>query len=165
MIWYWKNTNVLQKVLTKQNLPGAVRSWVVRDMLSQQVSEPITVRTREIALLFSPRKYGSNCIFKFIHQTHFANWQLGQFQWNLCKMHTAEPINDKPTLVQTMPCCRQATSHYLSQCPPIFIAPYGVIKTRWVKERRSVNPLRCGIQTQSKQKNSSGSKITIFYGI
>ena len=110
------------------------------------------------SLTLRSRKCGSNCIFKFIYQIHFADWQLGQSQWNLCKMHTVEPTGDKPILVQAMPCCRQTTSHYMSQCPPIFIAPYGVIRTQWVKARRSVNPLRCGIQTQSKQKIAAGRK-------
>ena len=29
--------------------------------------------------------------------------------------------------------CRQATSHYLSQCWPIFMSPFGVTGLRWVK--------------------------------
>ena len=29
--------------------------------------------------------------------------------------------------------CRQATSHYLSQCWPRFLSPYGVIRPQWVK--------------------------------
>ena len=34
--------------------------------------------------------------------------------------------DDKSTLVQVMAWCRQATSHYLSQCWPRFMSPYGV---------------------------------------
>ena len=40
--------------------------------------------------------------------------------------------NDKPTLVQVMAWCRQATSHYLSQCWPRFVSPYGVTRPQWV---------------------------------
>ena len=38
----------------------------------------------------------------------------------------------KSTLVQIMAWCRQATSHYLSQCWPISVSPYGVIRPQWV---------------------------------
>ena len=41
--------------------------------------------------------------------------------------------DDKSTLVQVMAWCRQATSHYLSQCWPRSLSPYGVTKPQWVK--------------------------------
>ena len=44
----------------------------------------------------------------------------------------------KSTLVQVMAWCRQATSHYLSQCWPRSLSPYGVTRPQWV------NPLRLG---------------------
>ena len=40
---------------------------------------------------------------------------------------------DKSTLVQVMAWCRQATSHYLSQCWPRSLSPYGVTRPQWVK--------------------------------
>ena len=40
--------------------------------------------------------------------------------------------DDKSTLVQVMAWCRQATSHYLSQCWPSSLSPYGVIRPQWV---------------------------------
>ena len=40
--------------------------------------------------------------------------------------------DDKSTLVQVMAWCRQATSHYLSQCWPISLSPYGVTRPQWV---------------------------------
>ena len=39
----------------------------------------------------------------------------------------------KSTLVQVMAWCRQATSHYLGQCWPRSLSPYGVIRPQWVK--------------------------------
>ena len=39
----------------------------------------------------------------------------------------------KSTLVQVMAWCRQATSHYLSQCWPRSQSPYGVTRPQWVK--------------------------------
>ena len=48
--------------------------------------------------------------------------------------------DDKSTLVQVMAWCRQATSHYLSQCWPRSVSPYGVIRPQWVN---SLAPERC----------------------
>ena len=36
------------------------------------------------------------------------------------------------TLVQAMAWCRQATSHYLSQCWPRPLSPYGITRPQWV---------------------------------
>ena len=44
--------------------------------------------------------------------------------------------DDKSTLVQVMAWCRQATSHYLSQCWPRSLSPYGAIRPQWVKLRK-----------------------------
>ena len=41
--------------------------------------------------------------------------------------------DDKSALVHVMVWCRQATSHYLSQCWPRSVSPYGVIRTQCVK--------------------------------
>ena len=46
---------------------------------------------------------------------------------------TLHVTDDKSTLVQVMAWCRQATSHYLSQCWPSSLSPYGVTRPRWVK--------------------------------
>ena len=40
-------------------------------------------------------------------------------------------INEKSTLVQVMAWCHQATSHYLSQCWPRSVSPYGVSRPQW----------------------------------
>ena len=40
--------------------------------------------------------------------------------------------DDKSTLVQVMAWCHQAPSHYLSQCWPRFLLPYGVTRPQWV---------------------------------
>ena len=47
--------------------------------------------------------------------------------------------DDKSTLVQVMAWCRQATSHYLSQCWPRFMSPYGVTRPQWVKTNQLLN--------------------------
>ena len=40
--------------------------------------------------------------------------------------------DDQSTLVQVMAWCRQATSHYLSQCWPRSLTPYGITRPQWV---------------------------------
>ena len=40
--------------------------------------------------------------------------------------------NDKSTLAQVMAGCYQAISHYLSQCWPWSVSPYGVTRSQWV---------------------------------
>ena len=42
--------------------------------------------------------------------------------------------SEKSTLVQVIAWCRQAAIHYLSQCWPSSISPYGVTRPQWVKE-------------------------------
>ena len=44
--------------------------------------------------------------------------------------------DDQSTLVQVMAWCCQATSHYLSQCWPWALLPYGVTRPGWVKNMR-----------------------------
>ena len=41
--------------------------------------------------------------------------------------------NDQSILVRVMAWCRQATSHYLSQCWRRSLSPYGVTRSQWVK--------------------------------
>ena len=43
-----------------------------------------------------------------------------------------DPADHQSTLVQVMAWCRQATSHYLSQCWPSSMSPYGVTRPQWV---------------------------------
>ena len=45
--------------------------------------------------------------------------------------------DDKSTLAQVMAWCRQATSHYLSQCWLSSSSPYGVARPQWVKTNRT----------------------------
>ena len=59
--------------------------------------------------------------------------------------------DDNSTLVQVMALCLQATSHYMSQCWPTFMSPYGVtrpqrVNVNWTLFRKqvilSINTLR-----------------------
>ena len=57
--------------------------------------------------------------------------------WISCKIAliwmSLDFTDDQSTLVQVMAWCRQATSHYLSQCWPRYMSPYGVTRPQWVK--------------------------------
>ena len=44
--------------------------------------------------------------------------------------------DDQSTMVQVMAWCRQATIHYLSQCWPRSLSPYGVTRPQWVNTLR-----------------------------
>ena len=46
---------------------------------------------------------------------------------------------EKSTLVQVMAWCRQATSHYMSQCWSIFMSPYGMTRPQWVESLCTVS--------------------------
>ena len=89
------------------------------------------------------------------------NFRYVIFKWNLvvagwgisCEIAligmSLDFTDDQSTLVQVMAWCRQATSHYLSQCWPRSLSPYGVTDTRpqWIKDSVStsnmvVNSLR-----------------------
>ena len=45
--------------------------------------------------------------------------------------------DDQSTLVQVMAWCRQATSHYLSQCWPRSMTPSGITRPQWVNHQRN----------------------------
>ena len=45
--------------------------------------------------------------------------------------------DDKSTLVHVMAWCRQAPSHYLSQCWPRSMSPNGITRPQWVKGESS----------------------------
>ena len=49
--------------------------------------------------------------------------------WLWISLHFTD---DQSTSVQVMAWCRQATSHYLSQCWPRSLLPYGVTRPQWV---------------------------------
>ena len=64
---------------------------------------------------------------------------------------------DKSTLVHVMAWCRQATSHYLSQCWPRSVSPYGFTRAQWVNlfaDRTPVDIIYSGVP--KLQISSSG---------
>ena len=66
------------------------------------------------------------------------------------------PIHDKSTSVQVMAWCHEATSHYLSQCLPRFISPYGITRSQCVKHKNHQisHPLRQAVVSPISIVNS-----------
>ena len=67
--------------------------------------------------------------------------------WDTCceialRRMSLDLTDDKSTLVQVMAWCRQATSHYLNQCWPRSLPPYGVTTPQWVKYDIVTLPIR-----------------------
>ena len=57
-------------------------------------------------------------------QDNFSDLWLMYLLWNCPKMNII--------VLQVMAWCRQATSHYLSQCWPSSMSPYGITRPQWV---------------------------------
>ena len=78
--------------------------------------------------LLAPRRYW--WLLKMHFQSCFTDWYLHIILCQCPQMHTTGPY--KLTLIQVMAWCHQATSHYLSQCWPRSISPYGISRPQWV---------------------------------
>ena len=99
------------------------------------------------------------CVYIYIHiyihmypenNTREASKQIyDPLLWNCPNMNVTGLNDNQSTLVQVMAWCRQATSHYLSQCWPRSLSPYGVTRPQWVKlTRNTPNPpsrASCGV--------------------
>ena len=59
--------------------------------------------------------------------------------------------DDKSRLVQVMAWCPQATSHYLSQCWPSSMSPYGITRPEWV----NINILTYGYRNSVRWSNDN----------
>ena len=66
--------------------------------------------------------------------------------------------DDKSTLVQVMAWCHQAPSHYLSQCWPRSLSPYGVTRPQWVNGHDSQFPI--GIVASGSRDWSTERQLT-----
>ena len=70
--------------------------------------------------------------------------------------------DDQLTLVQVMAWCHQATSHYLSQCWPRSLLPYGTIRPLWVNSSKAS---QCSIITAlTRLKLTSKLDVDLIIG-
>ena len=95
----------------------------------------------------------TNCIYQFYTYVPVNSLAPGKFEWNFrhvifkqvlviegwgisCEIApiwmSLDFTDDQSTLFQVMAWCRQARSHYLSQCWPRSLSPYGVTRPQWV---------------------------------
>ena len=65
-------------------------------------------------------------------------------------------FEDQSTLVQVMVWCRQATSHYLSQCWLRSMSPYGISRPQWVNTKMELqqNTLELCLCVDHRYQNS-----------
>ena len=113
---------------------------------------------------FTASAQAITCILdnEFETYTFFYSLAPGKFEWNFryvifkqilvidgwgisCEIALIwMPLDltyDQSTLVQVMAWCRQATSHYLSQCWPRSFSPYGVTRPQLVKLLNTISSL------------------------
>ena len=89
----------------------------------------ISVCGYEIAMIFTN---GMTAQYFLAVTAHSMNWYLEHFLWNWLRRLPQNPIYDKSKLVQAMAWCHQTASHYLSQCWPRSMSPYGITGPHWV---------------------------------
>ena len=83
--------------------------------------------------LIGPWEIWVNFLSNF--QSNFNDWWLKVISCEIALWWMSlYLIDDKSTLVQVMAWCRQATSHYLSQCWPRSMTLYGITRPQWVKD-------------------------------
>ena len=91
-------------------------------------------------ILFSPQCVNSLTPGGFVKKIRFVIFKLilvtngwGIYCEIALRWISMNPTEDMSILVQVMAWCRQATSHYLSECWPRSLSPYGVTRPQWVK--------------------------------
>ena len=76
--------------------------------------------------------YYGYSIFHKVNNKNKENNSLGTHCEIALKWLPPDLTDELSTLIQVMAWCRQATSHYLSQCWLISLSPYGIIRPQWV---------------------------------
>ena len=95
---------------------------------------------------------------KFIFHDNFC-YNLVHFLLNCTGM---DANNLMSSLAQVMPRCCQAARHYLSQCWPWSMSPYGVTRPQWLKQGLVLNRIQQKVKKKYKflssrsQSNSTG---------
>ena len=126
-IWKWSNT---------MNISSAL--WILMTWCCSTRASVATVLTTHPCVSWCLR-VNSLAPGKFVWTFRFLIFQIisGTDVWGISyqlafRWMSLDLTDDKSTLVQVMAWCRKATSHYLSQCWPRSLSPYGVDRTQWV---------------------------------
>ena len=110
----------------------------------------------------APRKFERN--FRYV----IFKWSLVTDGWGIsCEI---APIwmslnftDDQSTLVQVMAWCRQATSHYLSQCWPRSLSPYGFTGPKWVNKKKNRYIYDADHENTLWPKMTNNKLLNMFY--
>ena len=70
-----------------------------------------------------------------IFKLSIQNYTLGFYRQSALRWMSHKLIDEKSILVQVMAWCRKAASHYLNQCWPWFMSPYGVIRPQYERSK------------------------------
>ena len=95
-------------------------------------------------------------------QIDFSDWWLKHLLWNCSTIISLDFTDGQSTLVQVMAWCHQATSHYLSQCWPRSLSPYGATRPQWVNTLRSVQNGKHSAENISKLIFCSKTNIVLL---
>ena len=112
------------------NHNNVIKHPTAHEVTTEKVSKGFTLNHYHIGPWEIWMKF---CIYNF--QTDFSDWWLGHLFWNSPNMNLTGLHS---TLAQVMAWCWQATSHYLSQCWPRSLLPYGVTRPEWVKNYNNI---------------------------
>ena len=122
------------------SLPQCVNSLWLSNIIWHQTSWSTLVHV----IIMAPCLSGAKSLthwplgdFNLILESWFFKLILVNGGWDISyeialRRMPQDLTDDKSTLVQVMAWCRQAASHYLGQCWPRSMSPFGVTRPQWV---------------------------------
>ena len=104
----------------------------------------VTIIYKMVAILFRPQCVNSLAPGTFEWNFKWVIFMINSVIDGWCisgkialRWESLDLSDDKSTLVQVVAWCRQAASHYLSQCWPRSVSLYGVTRPQWVNPSHS----------------------------
>ena len=122
------------------NIPALIQIMAWCRPGDKPLSEPMMVSLLTHICVTRPQGVNSlapgwsGCNFQ-IFKLVIENSRLGTGCEIALRWMPQNPINGKSTLFQLMAWCHQATSHYLSQCWPICLLPFGITRPQRVNQQ------------------------------
>ena len=138
----YESTDALQLHQSKN-----IGQWAVRAGMETTAQACLVWNYQEGNLTLWPLKYLKWNISWVIFKPILVINCSGVFREIALRWMSQDFTDDKSTLVQVMAWCREATSHYLSQCWPRSMSPYGVTRPQWVN---SLDAGKCGSNFKSE---------------
>ena len=128
------------------NIPALVQIMAWRRSGDKPLSEPVMVKLLTYICVTLPQWVNSLAPERFELTCRWITSKLILVTggWNIsCEIARRwmwlDLTDEESTLVQVMAWCRQATSHYLSQCWPSSMSLYNVTRPQWVNTLRPKN--------------------------